>query len=39
MVAYAFDAYLKFLAMRSGELAQGERQISKETTTVTNPTY
>ncbi|KAF2898807.1 hypothetical protein ILUMI_07371 [Ignelater luminosus] len=39
MVAYTFDAYLKFLAMRSGELAQGERQISKETTTVTTPTY
>lgn len=39
MVAYGFDAYLKFKAVQNGELAQGERVIRKETSTVTSPTY
>ncbi|KAF5307797.1 hypothetical protein FQR65_LT06669 [Abscondita terminalis] len=38
MVAYAVDTYFKYVAMRSGALAQGERQITKETT-VTTPKY
>ncbi|KAF5281239.1 hypothetical protein FQA39_LY05125 [Lamprigera yunnana] len=38
MVAYIIDAYLKFLAMRAGALAQGERQITKETT-ISEPKY
>lgn len=34
-VFYAVDSFLKYRAMRAGALAQGERQISKETTTAT----
>ncbi|EFA04436.1 CKLF-like MARVEL transmembrane domain-containing protein 8 isoform X2 [Tribolium castaneum] len=37
MVVYAGDAYLKFKAAMSGELAQGERVINKQTTT--SPTH
>ncbi|KAF2898808.1 hypothetical protein ILUMI_07372 [Ignelater luminosus] len=39
MVAYGVDAYSKFVAMKSGALAQGgEKEISKETTRITTPT-
>ncbi|KAK4880134.1 hypothetical protein RN001_008280 [Aquatica leii] len=38
MVAYGIDAYFKYVAMRSGALAQGERQITKEST-VSTPKY
>ncbi|KAB0797992.1 hypothetical protein PPYR_08985 [Photinus pyralis] len=34
-IIYALDSYFKFRAMRAGALAQGERQITKETTTAT----
>ncbi|KAF4520693.1 hypothetical protein B566_EDAN006369 [Ephemera danica] len=37
MVAYGFDAYLKFQGVRNGELAQGERTVNR--TTVTSPAY
>lgn len=39
MVAYAADAYLKFRAIKAGQLAQGERVISKQTATTTSPAY
>ncbi|KAK9737646.1 hypothetical protein QE152_g10540 [Popillia japonica] len=35
MVAYGLDAFLKFRGIRNGELAQGERVVSKQTTTTT----
>lgn len=34
MVAYALDAFYKYQSIGKGELAQGERIIYKETTTV-----
>lgn len=37
MVAYGVDAYLKLRAIQSGQLAQGERVINKETTRVDSP--
>ncbi|KAJ0181534.1 hypothetical protein K1T71_002256 [Dendrolimus kikuchii] len=38
MVAYAIDAYVKYVAVRSGGLAQGSRVVSKQTTsTVESP--
>ncbi|KAL1494661.1 hypothetical protein ABEB36_010227 [Hypothenemus hampei] len=38
MVVYGIDAFIKFQAIKTGELAQGERVISKQsTTTVTSP--
>lgn len=38
MVAYAVDAYSKFLALKSGALVQGgEGEISKEATTIRSP--
>lgn len=39
MVAYGADAYLKFRALKTGQLAQGERVISKQTATTISPTY
>ncbi|XP_015588164.1 CKLF-like MARVEL transmembrane domain-containing protein 4 [Cephus cinctus] len=39
MVAYGYDAWLKFNAAKSGALAQGERQVSKQVSTVTSPAY
>lgn len=39
MVIYGYDAWLKFNGVRSGALAQGERQISKQVSTVTSPAY
>lgn len=37
MVAYGIDAFLKWQAVKSGQLAQGERVLSKQTTAVTTP--
>lgn len=41
MVAYGYDAFLKYRAIQSGELAQGERVITKQTTSsaVNSPAY
>uniref|UniRef100_A0A1B6CLX8 MARVEL domain-containing protein n=1 Tax=Clastoptera arizonana TaxID=38151 RepID=A0A1B6CLX8_9HEMI len=40
MIAYGYDAFLKYQAMINGELAQGERHVSRTTTsTVTTPAY
>ncbi|XP_017880418.1 CKLF-like MARVEL transmembrane domain-containing protein 8 [Ceratina calcarata] len=38
MVAYGYDAWLKFHAARSGALAQGQHS-PKQVSTVTSPTY
>lgn len=38
MVAYGYDAWLKFQAARSGVLAQGQHT-PKQVSTVTSPTY
>ncbi|XP_033321342.1 CKLF-like MARVEL transmembrane domain-containing protein 4 [Megalopta genalis] len=38
MVAYGYDAWLKFQAIRSGALAQGQHT-PKQTSTVTSPAY
>ncbi|XP_066253947.1 CKLF-like MARVEL transmembrane domain-containing protein 4 [Euwallacea similis] len=38
MVVYAIDAFLKFQGIKTGQLAQGERVLNKQsTTTVTTP--
>jgi hypothetical protein len=34
MIAYGFDAYLKFVAVRNGELAQGDQVVTQTTRTV-----
>ncbi|CAG9814394.1 unnamed protein product [Phaedon cochleariae] len=39
MVLYGIDAFLKYRAMMSGQLAQGERVINKQTTTLSNTQY
>ncbi|XP_071448273.1 plasmolipin-like [Hetaerina americana] len=39
MVLYGIDAYLKFKAVRAGEIAQGERVIVKSTSTAASPAY
>lgn len=40
MVVYGYDAWLKWQGVQAGELAQGERVISKQTTTTVNsPAY
>jgi hypothetical protein len=39
MVVYGYDAFLKFNAARSGALAQGERVVTKSSSTVTSPAY
>jgi hypothetical protein len=40
MVVYGGDAFLKFRAVKGGQLAQGERVINKETTTTArSPAY
>nr|CAH7728406.1 unnamed protein product [Callosobruchus chinensis] len=39
MVMYGFDAFLKFNANQRGELAQGEKVINTQRTTVSSPTY
>ncbi|XP_044742388.1 CKLF-like MARVEL transmembrane domain-containing protein 7 [Chrysoperla carnea] len=40
MVVYGYDAWLKWQGVQAGELAQGERVISKQTTTAVNsPAY
>lgn len=35
MVAYGYDAFLKFKAVRAGEIAQGSRSIQQQQTTAT----
>lgn len=35
MVAYAYDAFLKFKAVKSGQLAQGEKTTTTETVSPT----
>ncbi|XP_022184101.1 proteolipid protein 2 isoform X1 [Nilaparvata lugens] len=39
MGVYGYDAFLKFKAVKSGEIAQGERHVAKTTSTVTSPAY
>ncbi|CAH1956508.1 unnamed protein product [Acanthoscelides obtectus] len=39
MVMYSADAVLKSFAIQRGELAQGERVINTQRTTVSSPTY
>ncbi|XP_074034717.1 CKLF-like MARVEL transmembrane domain-containing protein 4 isoform X2 [Leptinotarsa decemlineata] len=39
MVLYGIDAFIKFQAIKNGQLAQGERVISKQTTTISRPAY
>jgi len=39
MVAYGYDAWIKYLAIQNGELAQGQRAVAKQTTTMTSPAY
>jgi len=34
MILYGYDAFLKFRAVQSGEIAQGERRVEKTTTTA-----
>ncbi|KAK2588275.1 hypothetical protein KPH14_004298 [Odynerus spinipes] len=38
VIAYGYDAWLKFSAIRSGALAQGQ-QMPKQVSTVTSPAY
>ncbi|XP_075213308.1 CKLF-like MARVEL transmembrane domain-containing protein 4 [Lycorma delicatula] len=39
LVVYGYGAFLKYEAIRSGQIAQGERHISKTTSAVTSPAY
>lgn len=40
MVVYGYDAFLKYKGLQSGELAQGERVITKQTTSnINSPQY
>ncbi|KAJ8932335.1 hypothetical protein NQ318_010629 [Aromia moschata] len=39
MIAYGIDAFLKFKAIQSGQLAQGVRVMNKQTTTISSPAY
>lgn len=39
MVLYGYDAFIKFMAIRSGEIAQGERVVNKSQSTTASPTY
>lgn len=39
MVAYGIDAFYKFRAVQNDEIAQGERSVSKQTSSVTTPAY
>lgn len=39
MVVYGYDAFLKYQGVTSGEIAQGERHVTKTTSTVSSPTY
>lgn len=38
MVAYGYDAWLKFVAHRNGDIAQGERRVVQQQTVVTQQT-
>lgn len=35
MLAYGYDAFLKFTAVKAGEIAQGERVVHQQATVVT----
>ncbi|CAG7786445.1 unnamed protein product [Allacma fusca] len=37
MLLYGFDAYLKYISWRAGEIAQGDRIVNKTTTTTSSP--
>ncbi|XP_046419036.1 plasmolipin-like [Neodiprion fabricii] len=39
MIAFGIDAYLKYMRIKRGEIAQGERQASKTVSSVTSPAY
>ncbi|XP_046385871.1 plasmolipin [Ischnura elegans] len=39
MILYGFDAYIKFKAIKGGEIAQGERVVIKSTSTAASPAY
>ncbi|KAG8231903.1 hypothetical protein J437_LFUL011372 [Ladona fulva] len=39
MVAYGADAYFKFMAIKSGDIAQGDRTVNRSTSVVTSPAY
>ncbi|KAK0085241.1 hypothetical protein PV325_005531 [Microctonus aethiopoides] len=39
MIAYGYDAYLKFYAIKHGTPAQGHYDSSKQVSTVTSPAY
>lgn len=39
MVVYGYDAFLKYQAVVSGDIAQGERHVTKTTSTVSSPAY
>lgn len=39
MVAYGYDAFLKFNGVRSGAVAQGDRVVTKSSSTVASPAY
>lgn len=39
LVAYAYDAWLKFKAIKSGMPAQGQMEAAKQVSTVTSPAY
>lgn len=37
MVAYGADAFIKYKALKAGELAQGHRVVTKQTHVLTPP--
>lgn len=38
MIAYGYDAWLKFVANRNGEIAQGQRRVVQQQTVITQQT-
>lgn len=39
MVVYGYDAFLKYQGVSNGDIAQGERHVTKTTSTVSSPAY
>lgn len=39
MIAYGYDAFLKFVAVRRGDIAQGERSVVKTNSPDPPPPY
>lgn len=39
MTLYSVDAFFKFQAIKTGQLAQGDRVITKQTTTTISPSH